>query len=546
MKGLLKSFKSELMKKVSVILIVFAFLGAGCSKDFLSSLQDNPNAPTTGVATPALVLPGTISAIVNVINGPVGGSGGVGSYEYPAVWMGYWNYAPGYSFNPNPQNYVVNSTTPQVWNQYYTALSNLNFIVQQTDGVTKYSNYHGIANILEAVCFKNLVDLYNDVPYSQALKAQGNFYPNYDKGSDVYDSLVLKLDAAIAELQANEGNLDVDLPTTDDVLFGGDIASWVLYANTVKLSALVQQSNVTSKAAFLASEAANTASVGYLTTDALVNPGYSTSLPNPSWANFGISPSGALNSYFTYVKGNQGSIDFYKATTDQRLAYIYSKADGAPTDPDYFTPTLPVVKSLYQADYTGTQQQVAGGVSGIGPGIIKSADAGAPFMTAAESYFWQAEATLYGWLPGGAAAAQTLYQKGITASYEYLGVGGDNATADALAATYYGQDLAYVSFPTGASVDSLDHTIIYQRWAALNSISNYVAYNDWRRTFSAAKNSGIPAVPYSVSPSVTAPHMPFRLPYPLSEINNNNAAWTAAGGPAVATDPYNSKIFWMP
>lgn len=534
------------MKKVSVIFIVFAFLGAGCSKDFLSSLQDNPNAPTTGVATPALVLPGTISTIVNVINGPVGGSGGVGSYEYPSVWLGYWNYAPGYSFNPNPQNYIVNSSTPQVWNQYYSALSNLAFMVQQTTGVTKYSNYHGIANILESICFKNLVDAYNDVPYSQALKAQGNFYPSYDKGSDIYDSVVLKLDGAIAELQANLGNLDVDLPTTDDVLFAGDISQWILLANTVKLSMLVQQVNVSSKSAFLATEASNTASAGYLTTDALVNPGYTSSLPNPSWANFGISPSGALNSYFTYVKGNQGSIDFYKLTNDQRLAYFYSKADAAPTDADFFSPTLPLNKSNYQADYTGTQNQIAGGVSGIGPGIIKTPSSGAPFLTAAESYFWQAEATLFGWLPGGAAGAKTLYQQGITASYEYLGVGGDAASADTWAATYIAQSIGNVAFPVSASVDSLDHTIIYQRWAALNSISGYVAYNDWRRTFNAGSNTGVPRVPYSVSTSVTAPHMPFRIPYPLSEINNNNASWSAAGGAAVAADPYNSKIFWMP
>ena len=168
-------------------------------------------------------------------------------------------------------------------------------------------------------------------------------------------------------------------------------------------------------------------------------------------------------------------------------------------------------------------------------------------MTAAESYFWQAEAVLYGWLPGGAAGAKTLYEKGITASYEYLGVGGDASTADIWAAAYINQaGVGYVAFPVGASVDSLDHTIIYQRWAALNSVNNNVAYNDWRRTFSAAINSGYPKVPLSVSPSLTAPHMPFRLPYPLSEINNNNAAWTAAGGAAVATDPYNSKIFWMP
>lgn len=548
MKGFLKSFKSELMKKVAIILIAFAFLGAGCSKTFLSSLQDNPNAPTTGVATPSLVLPGTITAVIDVINGPApvqGTPGGVGNYEYPGVWMGYWNYAPGYSFNPNPQNYICNSTSPQVWDQYYTDLSNLNFIVQQSKGSVQYANYHAIANILEAVCFKNLVDIYNNIPYSQALKAQGNFYPNYDNGSSVYDSLVAKLDAAMVEIQGAQGNAAVNLPTTDDVLFGGNMANWILYANTVKLSMLVQQSAVSAKASYLQAEAAKTASLGFLTSDALVNPGYTSSIPSNSWANFGVSPSGALNNYFTYVKGNQGSIDIYKATNDQRLGYIYSIADGAPTDANYFSPTLPINKALYQADYTGTQQQVTGGVSGIGPGVIQAASASAPMMTAAESFFWQAEATVYGWLPGGNGAAQTLYQNGITASYQYFGVGGDPVTAAALAAVYYGQSgISYVAFPVGASADSLVHTIITQRWLALNSLNNYVAYNDWRRTFNAGTNTGYPIVPLSVSPSNTAPHMPFRYLYPIEEANNNNAAWTAAGGPNI--NVYTDKIFWMP
>ncbi len=120
-------------------------------------------------------------------------------------------------------------------------------------------------------------------------------------------------------------------------------------------------------------------------------------------------------------------------------------------------------------------------------------------MSAAESYFLQAEALVYGWLSGGNTAAQTAYQNGITKSYEYLNVGGGGAAADALATTYYSQNVGFVAFPLGASADSLDHTIIQQKWAALNTISPYSAYNDWRRTFNPAMGSGYPIVPLSVS-----------------------------------------------
>ncbi len=265
------------MKKVSFIIVVAAFLAAGCGKDYLSSLQNNPNAPTSSAATPALVLPGTITSLVNTLNG----GGPNTSYEYPSVWLGYWNYAPGYSFNPIPANYIMSSTTPQLWDQYYGILSNLNFIIQTADatGDTKYANYKGIANVLTAMCYKNLVDLYNNIPYSQALKAQANFYPNYDNGSDIYDSLVAKLDLTIAGLQSALTDANAVLPTNDDIVFGGTMQNWILLANTVKLNLLVQQSAVSAKASFLATEAANTASVGYLTSDAMANPGYTSSQP---------------------------------------------------------------------------------------------------------------------------------------------------------------------------------------------------------------------------------------------------------------------------
>jgi Starch-binding associating with outer membrane len=529
------------MKKVQILIIALALIGAGCGKSWLTSLQNNPNAPTTAAATPQLVLPGTITGLVNIVNG----TGPNNAYEYPAVWVGYWNYAPGYSFNPTPANYIMTSSSPQLWDPYFGILTNLNFIVQEAAATPAYGNYGAIATILEGLCFKNLVDLYNDIPYSKALKAQKDFYPTYDDASGIYDSIVISLDNAMATLQANNGNANIDVPANDDVLFHGNLTSWIQFANTVKLSMLVQQSNVSSKSAFLSSEASKTAANGFLTGDALIGQIYSSAQPSPIWANFGLSPSGAINTYFTYVKGNQASIDFYNQTNDPRVGYLYSVKDQAPNFPNFYT-VWPVVQSNYQADYTGTQNQIPGGVSGLGPGVIVAPNYPAVMMTAAESYFLQAEATLYGWLTGGPGAAQTLYQNGITKSFEFLGVGNDNGGpgADAAALAYYSQNIGWVAFPVGASVDSLDHTIIEQKWAALNGISNAVAYNDWRKTYSSAMNSGWPIVPVSISTSNSNPHMPFRWLYPTEESNNNNAAWTAAGGPSI--DPFNNKIFWQP
>ncbi|MFI5185284.1 MAG: SusD/RagB family nutrient-binding outer membrane lipoprotein [Chitinophagales bacterium] len=520
------------MKRTLILIVTITIIS--CSKNYLSNLQNNPNAPTTNGVTPQLILPATITGITDITNSL--------AYSSLAVWEGYWNGQPGTSLLTNIFDYVMTNTGPQLWNNYYGILTNFNALVQASQTAAN-SNYRDIANILECICFKNLVDLYNDIPYSQALKASQNFYPVYDPGSDIYDSLTAKLDIAIADIHANLNNAAIILPTNDDVMFGGDMKEWLRFANTIKLRLLVNESNVSTKQSYIATEINNTFSYGYLNTDALVNPGYNPSQPGNIWAAFGVGPSGNLNAGVGEFGANQAAIDFYVSTQDSRLSYFYTPRNIKPTSPAFYLPILPPDFTDFAGNYCGSQSTITGGSSDIGPGILKGPAQSAVMMTAAESYFIQAEATVRGWLPGGNASAQLLYQDGIVSSYEYLGVGGNTAAADSYAAAYYSQNLPFVAFPLGASSDSLVHTILTQKWAALNSINVVEPYNDWRRTFNSSMNSGYPIVPVSNSPTNTQTHMPFRYYYPLEELTSNNAAWSAGGGSLV--DPFASKIFWM-
>jgi hypothetical protein len=309
---------------------------------------------------------------------------------------------------------------------------------------------------------------------------------------------------------------------------------------------LVREVNVTSKAAFIASEISKTASYGYITSDALINPGYSSSDPNLIYGGFGVSPSGSLNYAASFIGANATAVNFYLSTNDVRVGYFYTPRNVVATTPGYFSPSvsLPADAGNYAGNPLGLQVSIPGGSSNIGSGLVQSPSQSAVMMTASESYFLQAEATVDGWLPGGNGAAQTLYQNGITKSYEFLNVGGSTTAADAAAATYYAQNLPWVAFPVGATSDSLVHTILEQKWAALNGINAAEPYADWRKTFNATTNTGWPMVPVSASPTNTESHMPFRYYYPTEEQQNNNASWTAAGGANV--DPFNTKIFWMP
>jgi len=512
------------MKKLMYISIMAIVAGFGCKKGFLSELQNNPNNPTTNAATVQLVLPGTINNLVSQISGT-----GTNNYQLQAAWVGYWNYSGGYTFNTGAHEYIITNTGPVVWDAYYGILTNLNVIKQTAGADASLSNYNDIADILEAVCYKNLVDAYNDVPYSKALKGAGNFYPTYDKGSDIYDSLVAKLDVAMADISANISNAAKHTPGADDIMFQGDMTQWLKFANTEKLKLLVQQSAVSSKQAYITSEASKTNSYGYTTQDALVNPGYSGTQQGALYGTFGISATGGINGGYTYIRAGGFALNFYKTTNDPRLGYFYSAKGSDPTTASYYVPTGN--QSDYNADYLGTQSLALTQSSGIGPGLITKAGASQPsvMMLAAESYFVQAEAAVRGYIT---ADAKSLYQSGITASFEYLGVD----DADNAAQAYYSQSaITNVSWPANAA-DQIS-TIITQKWAALNGISNMEAWNDWRRT-------GFPAVPATKDPNSIEKHMPYRLYYPIEEPNTNNAAYLAAGGDKI--DPFVNKIFWMP
>lgn len=513
------------MKKLVYILFLVAVVGSSCKKSFLSELANNPNSPTDAVATVQQVLPGTITSLTNTVTG-VGYSGG---YQGQAAWVGYWNYSGGYSFNQTVQEYVVTNSSPQVWDNYYGTLANLNVVVQKGGTSVTLANYKDIAQILEAIAYKNLVDAYGDIPYSQALKGQANFHPSYDKASAIYDSLVAKLDGVMSEIQTNSTNKNVVVPGSEDVMFGGNMGNWLLLANTVKLKLLVQQSAVASKQAYIKTEAASTQSIGYLTTNAIANPGYSSSQQGEIYGNFGISTSGGLNGSFNYIRAGGFALNFYKSTNDPRLGYFYGTLGTQPTDAngDYYQQSTNPAD--YYGDLLGIQATAPSKGSPIGPGIVKAPNQGDPLLLAAESYFVQAEAVLRGYITGN---AQTLYQAGITASYEYLGV----TNADAAAAAFYGQTgITNVSWP--AAVNDQISTVITQKWAALNSLNCAEAWNDWRRT-------GFPNVPGTKSITATQKHMPFRYYYPSEEATANADAWKAAGGDVL--DPYSTKVFWMP
>jgi hypothetical protein len=498
-------------RKYIIIALATIVTGFGCKKSFFD-INQNPNNATN--ASPELVLPTalTSSADQQIIGQLSQGFGA--SYIFWQGWMGYWAPSGSYAINAGDvASYKITTTFGDfgIWQPNYDNLEDYDY-TEKNAAASNKPFYQGTAKIMKALIFQQLVDCYNDVPYTEAFQGTTKIEPKYDKGSDIYDSIVDQINQAVVLLQRS----DATAANNSDVVFNGNTTQWIQFANTLKLRILLRESEVSSKQAFITSEIAKTTGNGYgfLTVDAGANPGYTNNAgqQNPVYGFFvtitGLPTSGGSADYW---RGAQYSISFLQNHNDPRLSKFYTSVNGQ-----------------YLGDILGSTTNIPGsGSSSIGPGILKSASQPAILITAAESYFLQAEANLRGWL-GAATDATTNFNAGVQASFDFLGAG--DATA------YYGQaGDKNTNITACTTFDEKLACIIRQKWVAVNSSTPLEAWDDYRRLH-------LPAdIPLSVSP-YSQGKIPTRLQYPNSEYQTNAVNAGAEG----AIDSQTSKVFWMP
>lgn len=120
-----------------------------------------------------------------------------------------------------------------IWTySYQRVLNQIDILLAKTDAAG-FTVHSGAGRVLKAFTLINLVDLFGDVPYSQALKGvegAANFNPGVDSGKAIYEAAIKILDEAIVSLnKAPKGAL------TRDVYYGGNAKKWIALANTLKL-----------------------------------------------------------------------------------------------------------------------------------------------------------------------------------------------------------------------------------------------------------------------------------------------------------------------
>ena len=474
------------------------FYASSCGNDFLDTNTD-PNNPQTAPAE--LVFPAAVASTASVVGGDFAILGG--------MWSQAWTQNNGSNQYKTYDAYNLRPTDFQrAWGELYAgSLSDLKYVKEEADAKAD-ANLYLMASVMEAYTYQVLVDLYDEVPFEEALQGLANLTPKFNTGQEVYDGLIARLNAALSRQTGST------LIGDNDIVFGGDMGSWRQFANTLKLKMYLRQSEARPGVAeagvrALYAEGGNFLS-GPAAMDMFVD---QTSKRNPLYEQ---DQSPALNTNQN-IKASTTMFTFLDDANDLRLEAFYIPGSGgqkAQEQGAFNTPsTLLVPTTVSRAR-----------ISPVAPVY---------FISEAESYFLQAEAVLRGW---GTGDAQALYESGVRASYAQIAndLSNDPATASQEIAelildkngrsdsTANSKLIVNPVIPTtgvyaypagGTTADKLE-AIITQKWVALNgSKQGLEAYLERNRT-------NIPATS-AVPRSTSTGYVPGEFVYPVEGVTGN-------------------------
>ncbi|HLZ88976.1 MAG TPA: SusD/RagB family nutrient-binding outer membrane lipoprotein [Puia sp.] len=506
---MLKRIRTYITVSASLLLLATA----GCKKGTFDINSPNPNTPSS--VSPQFLLSSALTASAQ-------SSFAAGFVDFANLWSGYYAFSGDYGGYGTTATYNINNGYANAnWDYVYAEiLVNYQYIIDNSR-TAQEANYFGIGQIMQAFHYQRLVDIYNNIPYTDALKGGVLNYPKYTDAATVYQGIIKQVDSGIAAIKGATAN--ADNPGKYDVMFGGNMSNWILFGNTVKLKILLNLTQWSGGPALIKSELNGLTTSSFLGAgqDAAINPGYSNSANNqlnPTWQNTGFTVGGSDQGDHDFYRANSYAVNWYLNNGDPRAARFYApNANG-------------VIRGRAYGSQDGTEHNLL--ISSMGPGILQSPSQSAYILPAFESLFFQAEALQRGYI-SSSSSLQTVYQTAVQESFRLLYSNVTGASYKDTAAAYYGQPNPKTNFTLTSNPLTF---IMTQEWAALNQYDPVTSWNNWKRL-------GIPSdLPVSIYPGTTAAHAPIRLIYPVSEYTANAANVSAQGN----IDVINGKIFWMP
>lgn len=479
------------MKYPFPLLAAFVLCASACTKD-LDSINTNPNAPIE--VNPSLLLRKVIYDYGEQM-----------SYEGFVAGNLLGQYFTEVDFNLFDRHSL---TEPQFggnpWPVLYTNLRDNEIVLEQARSNATFAVYEGPALILKAYMAAALTDIYGNVPYSQALKAnEGIITPAYDDQEAIYTAaggILDNLDKGIAAIQ----NYKAAQKLNGDILFNGNLQAWITFANSLKIKSLMRISarqNVSARLQAIYDEG------NYLKTNSQ-NAVFNFTNGQPNNFRMAVLRAGDFNLFIL----SETMEEILKGYNDPRMATFFRPIGNDPT------------KSQYKGLLNG-QNASASSISVANyslSGTIfreRTGDLDANFLTAWETQLLLAEAAERGFLN---ADAKNLYEMGVKLAFEYW--------LTPMSATYLSSGAAAY----GANGADKLQQIITQKWLG-NIVNGYEGWIEYRRT-------GFPALK-PIAASLNNNLIPVRMPYPTDEDALNTTNFKSAAA-ATNGNSINAPVWW--
>jgi hypothetical protein len=469
----------------------------GCTKDF-EDINTNPNEPAS--VSPGFLLTSAQKGIMDRMYDSFWGSRR--GMQLAQHWSSnQYSNESRYQFRTE----VTNSS----WAGFYSGpLQDLQQIVDLNSddpegmaGFGSNGNQIAVAKLMQAWTFQMLTDAFGPIPMSQALQGVDNTTPAYDSQAAVYAGILGLIDDALASMDSGSG------PQGDQV-YGGDMAGWEKFANTLKLRVAMRMSDVDASGAKAAGEAALSGAMIIAANEDNAEFPYIDAAPNNNPVNEDYKTRNDFAASNTMV-------DWMTGLNDPRMGVFFSpNADG-----NY-------VGEVYGLDEANAALTPNDAVSQRGAAVLAGNFPGV-FFDAAQTHFLCAEAAERGW-SGTPLDAEGHYNAAVTLSMQWWGL----TDADAINA-YLGQaDVAYSTAP-----GDWKQKIGAQKWAALY-MQGHEAWAEVRRLDAPALNAcadGHLGGDGSV---------PSRFQYPLDEQTLNSSGYASGVSGLGGSDALETKLWW--
>jgi len=476
------------IKHIALLICISIFYSSCESVDF-GDTNDNPNGPTAAVTSQLL------TSAQTSIPGIITNTRGILFMQH--LTEGQY---------PGDSRYT---SLTESYNGYYTGpIQSLNEIIKiNTDEDLKadaeaYGNNNNqiaVAKILRAYFLQYLTDKFGGLPWTEAFQGIAFPQPKFNTQEELYDIMFSEVEEALALIDTETSG------PSGDVIFGGDMDRWTMFANTFKMVMALRISDV--------------------------NPALAKTKFEETVSSGQLVMSNDENILFTYGTDDASDspwADRYKTREDFILSVTMVESLRTNLDPRLFKYAEPARDSIspvvlfpggIDEPYVGAPN---GKVNGDVPNysfppasIIYEPDAPTPIYTAAQVKFSLAEAALKGWNVGSGTTA-SLFKEGIEDSMEYWGVSTDD-----------------IDDYTAANSSATLADIAYEKWVALY-LNGPELWAEWRRL-------DLPVLTPSANAAVAT--IPVRDAYDSSIEDNNKANYDAINA-IQGPDTRYTKLWW--